>query len=229
MRHRLVAIAACLSSACAPMKVTRTSTPVSSHTVVLDERPLPDRDQFTVAGQRKGDALLLSIGRRRLCTRRTVEEAVVRRAVEREPSRAVIATEISLAVLAAVGAYLYSRDPDVAGATSLTIASGALSVGMATAAVVDIASAESEESTVVLREQPAEALTSCQEDGLAGTVVRVEALGFRITGVLDQRGQALLMLPTSFWQEHGDDVSLEVYVADELVGLLSLGSAHAPR
>jgi hypothetical protein len=55
MSHRLVAIAACLSSACAPMTITRTSTPIFSHTVVLDERPLPDRDQFTVAGQRQDD------------------------------------------------------------------------------------------------------------------------------------------------------------------------------
>lgn len=221
MRHRLVVIAACLSSACAPMSVTRTSVPLTSRTVVLDERPLPDRDQFTVAGQRQGDALLLTIGRRRLCSTRTAEETVERRTVEREPSTAVIVTELTLAALAAATAYALSRDPDVAGARPVGIASGALSVGLATAAVVDIASAETKESTAVLREQPVEALTPCHDDGFMGTAVRVEAEGLRITGVLDQRGQARLKLPVSFLQEHGDDVSFEVYVADELAGLVA--------
>jgi hypothetical protein len=197
--------------------------------VVLDERPLPDRDQFTVAGQRQGDALLLTIGHRRLCSTRTAEETVERRTVEREPSTAVIVTEITLAALAAATAYALSRDPGVAGARPVAIASGALSVGLATAAVVDIASAETKESTAVLRAQPVEALTPCQEDGFMGTAVRVEAEGLRITGVLDQRGQARLKLPVSFWQEHGDDVSFEVYVADELAGLVSLRSTDASR
>lgn len=229
MSHRIVAIAVCLSSACAPMTVTRTSVPLTSRTVVLDERPLPDRDQFTVAGQRQGDALLLTIRRRRLCSTRTVEETVVRRTVESEPSTAVIVTEITLAALAAASAYVLSRDPDVAGARPVAIASGALAVGLGTAAIVDIASAETKESTAVIREQPVEAQAPCKDAGLAGTAVRVEAEGFRVTGVLDQRGQARLKLPVSFWQEHGDDVSFEVYVADELVGLVSPRNAHAPR
>ena len=215
--------------ACAPMTETRTSTPVSSRMLVLGQRPLPDSDQVRVVAQRDGDALVLSVQRQRLCRTLSVEERRELHTLVREPSVPVIVTEIGLAALGALGAYAFARtaESDLTGADAAAVACGAFAVGEGIAATVDIASADTKQSTATLRGAPRETLVPCPAGSFEGIPLRVEGPGIRAASVLDRDGRAVLKLPAAFWQEP-QDITLDIYLANELVGIVSLpGGIHA--